>query len=118
MTHDRHARYDFGLNMGLDLRHGDLGHFFSELHRSQTWGILHGLLLAVIEALGGPSIRLAVLPSLLSWIGTAQFGFLAARRLAPHSATSPGLSPLCSFWRVPLITPLPPTSCSSRSAPA
>ena len=91
-VHDRHTHYDAGLNMGLDLRHGDLLHFGSELNHLQNWGIVHALVLAVIEAIGGPDIRLAILPSLFGWVGTVLFGFLAARRLSSQFGNLAGLT--------------------------
>jgi hypothetical protein len=89
--HDRNAHYWLGLSMGQDVRHGHLGHLLYDVHKARTWPPLHPLLLSVVLAVGGPDFRLAVLPSLAGWIGTAFFGFLLARRAVPRGGNLAGL---------------------------
>ncbi len=86
LDHDRNGHYEYGLNMGLALREGNLPQFFDHLERGKVWPPVHGLLVAAVVAAAGPDYRLAVLPSLAGWIMTVVFGCLAARRLLP----SPG----------------------------
>jgi hypothetical protein len=90
--HDRNAHYWLGLSFGLDFRNGDLLHFFHDLHAARVWGPLHPLLVGVVLAIGGPDYRLAVLPSLAAWVGTALFAFLAARRAVPRGGNLAGLA--------------------------
>jgi hypothetical protein len=46
----------------------------------------------MVLAVGGPDYRLAVLPSLAAWAGTALFAFLAARRAVPRGGNLAGLT--------------------------
>jgi hypothetical protein len=48
-------------------------------------------MVATTQFIGGPDYRLAVLPSLSGWVGTAVFGFLAARRMVPRGGNLAGL---------------------------
>ncbi len=86
LDHDRNGHYEYGLNMGLALRQGNLPQFFANLEKGKVWPPVHGLLVAAVVVAAGPDYRLAVLPSLAGWIMTVVFGCLAARRLLP----SPG----------------------------
>ena len=52
---------------------------------------LHPLIVGIVLAVGGLDYRWAVLPSLAGWVGTALFGFLAARRAAGSDGTWAGL---------------------------
>src|ERR1051326_4001367 len=88
--HDRNAHYLFGLNVALDLRKGDVLQFWHDLDGARIWGPLHGLVTGVILAIAGPDYRLAVLPSLAAWIGTAVVAFLLARRLVPTGGNLAG----------------------------
>ena len=56
------------------------------------WGPLHPLLVGLVLAIGGLDYRLAVLPSLTAWVGTALFAFLAARRAVPQGGNLAGLA--------------------------
>jgi len=78
--HDRNAHLWLGMSLAIDIRTLDFGHFLKDLHGARIWGPLHPLLLGLIMAVGGLDERLGVLPSLACWVGTAVFGFLAARR--------------------------------------
>jgi hypothetical protein len=89
--HDRNAHCWLGLCMGLDLRHGDIGHLLYHIHKARTWPPLHPLLVGAVTAIGGPDFRLAVLPSLGGWVCTALFGFLLARRAVPRGGNLAGL---------------------------
>jgi hypothetical protein len=91
MTHDRSAHYLNGLNLALDARSADLPQFIHDLDAMRVWGPLHPALLAVVQLCAGPNFRLAVLPSLLGWVGTAWFGFLVARRMVTQHGTAAGL---------------------------
>src|SRR5262245_6513370 len=91
LPHDRNAHYEFGTNLALDLRHRDWGHLLHDLDGARVWGILHGILVGLVQVAGGIDFRLAVLPSLAGWVLTAVMGFLLARRLAPGGGTLAGL---------------------------
>jgi hypothetical protein len=91
-VHDRNAHYLLGLSLALDLQHGDVGQFLTDLDGARTWPPLHGMLVALTFLAGGVDYRLAVLPSLGSWVGTVVFGFLVARRLAPQGGNVAGLA--------------------------
>jgi len=90
--HDRNAHYLSGLSLALDLAQGDWANLLHDLDSSRMWGPLHGILVAMVELIGGMDFRLAVLPSLLAWIGTAVLGFLIARRVAPAGGTVAGIA--------------------------
>jgi len=90
--HDRNAHYWLGLGFALDFRQGDLLHFFHDLHAARVWTPLHALLVGIVQAIGGPDYRLAVLPSLAAWVGTAVFAFLAARRAVPRGGDLAGFT--------------------------
>ena len=91
LPHDRNAHYEFGTNLALDLLHKDCGHLLHDLDGARVWGILHGILVGLVQVMGGIDFRLAVLPSLAGWVLTAVMGFLLARRLAPEGGTLAGL---------------------------
>jgi hypothetical protein len=84
LDHDRNGHYEYGLNMGLALRQGNLPQFFAHLEKGKVWPPVHGLLVAAVVVAAGPDHRFAVLPSLAGWIMTVVFGCLAARRLLPN----------------------------------
>ncbi len=85
LDHDRNGHYEYGQNMGLALREGNVPQFFALLEKGgKVWPPVHGLLVAAVEAAAGPDYRLAVLPSLVGWIMTVVFGCLTARRLLPN----------------------------------
>ncbi len=89
--HDRHAHYLTGLSLALDVRQGNLPQLLHDFDGTRVWPPLHGLLVAAVLTVGGPDYRLAVLPSLLAWVGTVFLGFLTARRAAPRGGTLAGL---------------------------
>lgn len=82
LLHDRNVHYLLGLNVALDIRNLDLVRLAVDLEDAKVWPPLHGILVGLVLAVFGPDQRLAILPSLVGWIGTALFGFLAARRAA------------------------------------
>ncbi|MBL8794616.1 MAG: hypothetical protein JNM56_11985, partial [Planctomycetia bacterium] len=82
LLHDRNVHYLLGLNVALDLRSLDFVRLLVDLEDAKVWPPLHGILVGLVLAVGGPDQRLAVLPSLIAWAGTVAFGFLAARRAA------------------------------------
>lgn len=88
--HDRNAHYWLGLCFGLDLRHGDVVNLVRDLHGARYWPPLHGLLVGLVQAVGGCDYRLAVLPSLTAWVLTALFAFLAARRACLRGGDAAG----------------------------
>ncbi len=90
--HDRNAHLWFGISLAIDFRTLDLPHFLKDLHSARIWGPLHPLLVGIVLAVGGLRENLAVLPSLASWVGSAVFAFLAARRAVPRSPSGRGLS--------------------------
>jgi len=90
--HDRNAHYWLGLGFALDFRQGDLLSFLHDLHAARVWTPLHALLVGLVLAIGGPDYRLAVLPSLAAWVGTAVFAYLAARRAVPRGGDLAGLT--------------------------
>lgn len=90
--HDRQAHYYIGLRLADDVREGGPLAVLRDLTRgSGVWGPLHGILLAGVLLVGGFDIRLAVLPSLAGFVGTAVFGFLAARRASPSAGNLAGV---------------------------
>lgn len=91
LPHDRHAHYEFGVNLALDVLHLDLGHLLHDVDGARVWGILHGILVGFTQVIGGVDFRLAVLPSLMGWVLTAVLGFLLARRVTPAGGTAAGL---------------------------
>ncbi len=88
--HDRNAHYLTGLNVALDLRHGNVVLLLHELDGARIWGPLHGFVLGLVLAVAGTDYRLAVLPSLLAWMGCALLGFLIARRAVPRGGNLAG----------------------------
>jgi hypothetical protein len=90
-VHDRNAHYTLGLSLALDVQQGNVKAFLHDLDGARIWPPLHGLLVAAVLFVGGPDYRLAVLPSLAAWVGTALFGFLAARRATPRGGNVAGL---------------------------
>ena len=90
--HDRHAHYLTALSLALDLRQADIVQGLHDFDRARVWPPLHALLAAAVLAVGGPDYRLAVLPSLLAFVGTVLLGFLVARRAAPRGGNFAGLA--------------------------
>jgi len=82
--HDRNAHYWSTLNVAIDIRTGNVGHFFKNLHMARVWGPLHAYLGGIVLAVGGLDYRLAVLPSMMAWVLSGLFAFLLARRLVRH----------------------------------
>lgn len=94
--HDRNAHYLFGLKMAVALEDGRVDRVAREINRSRVWGPLHGVLVAGVLVVGGCDYRLAVLPSLAGWVGTAIFAFLLVRRVVPRYGNITGC--LASFF--------------------
>lgn len=90
--HDRNAHYLLGLSFALDFRHADLLHFVRDVHAARVWAPLHALVVGAVLAAVGPDYRLAVLPNLAGWVGTAVFGFLVARRAVSRGGNLAGFT--------------------------
>jgi hypothetical protein len=90
-THDRNAHYLYALKLATALRHFDLYHFLDEIQRARVWPPFHGIVASLVLLAGGSDYRLAVLPSLLAWAGSAVLAFLAARRALPRGGALAGL---------------------------
>jgi hypothetical protein len=89
--HDRNAHYLYALKLASALRGWDFVEFLHEINRAYVWPPLHGLMAALILAFEGFDYRLAVLPSLIGWAGTAVLAFLLARRSVPQWGELAGL---------------------------
>jgi hypothetical protein len=89
--HDRHAHYLYTLKVATALRDGSVARLGWQLVSAAVWPPLHGLLSGLVLGMGGLDYRLAVLPSLLGWAGSAVLAFLAARRCAPRGGDLAGL---------------------------
>ncbi len=81
---DRNAHYLQGLTLAMSARDLDPRTFFDQLERMQVWGIVHPFMEGLVQLFLGPDHRLAILPSLCMWVGTAIFAFLLTRRAARH----------------------------------
>lgn len=92
IDNDRNSHYLKGLQLGLDLRHGDLWSFLDDFRKIRTWPPLHALLVALAVFAGGPHYEIAVLPNLGAWVGTVLLVFLVARRAAPRAGNLAGLT--------------------------
>jgi hypothetical protein len=90
-THDRNAHYLYALKLATALRHFDLYHFLDEIQRARVWPPFHGIIASLVLTAGGSDYRLAVLPSLLAWAGSAVLAFLTARRALPRGGSLAGL---------------------------
>jgi hypothetical protein len=89
-THDRNAHYLYALKLATEVRQGHVGRLLVDLNEGRVWPPLHGVLAGTVLLLGGLDYRLAVLPSLAGWVGTALFGFLIARRAVPRGGNLAG----------------------------
>jgi hypothetical protein len=89
--HDRNAHYLYTLRLATDVRQGRLLRLLVDLDSARVWPPLHGVLSAAVLVVGGLDYRLAVLPSLVAWVGTVVFGFLVARRAVPRGGNLAGL---------------------------
>lgn len=91
IDHDRNAHYEFGVNLAMDVRHGNIVGLLHHLDGARVWGPLHGILLGLVQTVVGPDYRFGILPSLLGWIATAVLGFLLAKRLLPDGGLVAGV---------------------------
>ena len=91
MTHDRHAHYMNSLDLAFDLRTGNLVRLFHDFDRLRVWGPLYVVMVGLVELVGGPDHRLAVLPSVAGWVLTMWFAFLIPRRLLTTGGNAAGL---------------------------
>jgi hypothetical protein len=89
--HDRNAHYLDALKLASALRGFKVIEFLRELNRAYVWPPLYGLLAAPLLAFEGFDYRLAVLPSLIAWAGTAVLAFLLARRSLSERGEAAGL---------------------------
>lgn len=87
---DRNFHYAAGLKMGLALRHLDLIDFATEFSRLRTWPPLHALFVSIAIAVFGPNHVVAVLPSLVGWVGATIAAFSLARKLCPSGGNAAG----------------------------
>src|SRR3954470_1416961 len=78
--HDRNAHYVTVLQLAADLRTGQLHLLVKHLAALTVWPPGAYLPPALLLAITGPDIRLAVLPNVLAWAATAFVAFLPARR--------------------------------------
>jgi hypothetical protein len=85
--HDRNGHFNFGLDLVLALQAFDLVEFFKQIAHARIWPPVHGLVLAFTMLLGGIDLRLAIVPSLIGWVGTMALTFLIALRLFPDRLT-------------------------------
>jgi hypothetical protein len=99
--HDRNAHYLFALNVALDLRSGSVVGLLHDLDGARVWGPLHGLVAGVLLAIGGLDYRLALLPSLASWVAAAVLVFLIARRAVNVGGNLAGLAAAAFFLASP-----------------
>jgi hypothetical protein len=90
-THDRNAHYLYALKLATALRHFDLYHFLDEIQRARVWPPFHGIVASLVLVAGGSDYRLAVLPSLFAWAGSAVLAFLTAQRALPRGGSFAGL---------------------------
>ena len=91
LEQDRSTHYELGLNLALDIRHGDLAALRHHLDGARVWGPLHGILVAVVELALGPDYRLGIMPSLLAWAASAVLAYLVTRRLIPQGGAVAGV---------------------------
>jgi hypothetical protein len=101
VLHDRNAHYLLGVNLALHVREGDFVGLFRDLDRSRVWPPLHGVVLAGVLLIGGPDHRLAVLPSLMAWVGSVVLLFLITRRALPRAKILGGMLAVLLFLASP-----------------
>jgi hypothetical protein len=101
-THDRNCHYYLGLSLATSVRSFDLGQLGYDLDSGgRTWGMLHAVLVGIIELFAGGDFRWAVLPSLAGWVASAVLMFLVGRRLVPRAGTAAGLIAALFFMASP-----------------
>ncbi len=92
LIHDRNAHLEFGLGLAGDLRHLRWYELARDVDSARTWPPLHdGAMVGLAMLLSGFDVRMAVLPSLLSYAGTAVLAFLLARRLVVRGGSVAGV---------------------------
>ena len=96
LVSDRSGHYGYGLDLALELKHGDVRQFFAQLEKGKVWPPLHGLMVMVTQLVSGNDWRLAVLPSLTGWILMLWCVWFTAQKIAtptgiPWVAGSVGL---------------------------
>lgn len=89
--HDRNAHLSTAMNLAIDFRTLDVPGFFKDIHGARIWGPLHPLVTGFLMALGGLDGNVAVLPSLIAWIGCGVFAFLIVRLAVPSGGNLAGL---------------------------
>lgn len=78
--HDRAAHCFNGMRLAADVREGRIVEVVRDVIFTGAWGPFYSVLQAGVMLIAGFDYRLAVLPSLVGFVLTCLFGFLAARR--------------------------------------
>lgn len=82
LLHDRNGHYGYGLDMAMEIEHGNVAGFISQFEKGKVWPPLHGLLVAVTQVMSGNDWRFAVLPSLLGWLLMVSVVYFTAEKIA------------------------------------
>src|SRR5262249_41507014 len=91
--HDRQAHCYIGLRLAADAKQCQIIDVIKDLlFCSGVWGPLRGSLMALVLLIGGFDIRLAVLPDLAGFVGTAVLSFLIARRSVSRGSNLAGFT--------------------------
>jgi 4-amino-4-deoxy-L-arabinose transferase-like glycosyltransferase len=81
LLHDRNVHFGAALKLTVALQHFNVPKFLGLSFTSRIWPPAADLSLALVMLVGGLDTRLAILPSLISWLGTMVLILLIARRL-------------------------------------
>lgn len=101
-THDRSCHYYLGLSLATSVKSFDLGQLGYDLDSGgRTWGMLHAILVGIVQLFAGGDYRWAVLPSLGGWIASSVLMFLVGRRLVPKTGCAAGITATLFFLASP-----------------
>jgi hypothetical protein len=78
---DRNTHFDAALKFAVALQNFNVPRFLDLLVQARIWPPVADLSLALVMIFGGMNMRLAILPSLISWVGTIILVLLIARRM-------------------------------------
>src|SRR5580700_2347056 len=78
---DRNTHFNAALKLAEALQNFNVPRFLDLLVQARIWPPVADLSLAVVMIFGGMNMRLAILPSLIAWIGTMILVLLIARRM-------------------------------------